>query len=40
MMKASAMAVGNAFVGQIADVDTLADMIIKVYEKLLKKLTE
>jgi hypothetical protein len=40
MMKASAMAVGNAFVGQIGDVDTLADMIIKVYEKLLKKLTE
>ena len=40
MMKASAMAVGNAFVGQIGDVDTLADMIIKVYEKLLKKLIE
>ena len=40
MMKASAMAVGNAFVGQIGDVDTLADMIIKVYEKLLRKLTE
>jgi len=40
MMKASAMAVGNAFVSQVADVDTLADMIIKVYEKLLKKLTE
>jgi len=40
MMKASAMAVGNAFVGQVNDVDTLADMIIKVYEKLLKKLTE
>lgn len=40
MMKASAMAVGNAFVGQINDVDTLADMIIKVYEKLLKKITE
>jgi hypothetical protein len=40
MMKASAMAVGNAFVGQLSDVDTLADMIIKVYEKLLKKLTE
>jgi len=40
MMKASAMAVGNAFVGQVADIDTLADMIIKVYEKLLKKLTE
>ena len=40
MMKASAMAVGNAFVGQVGDPDTLADMIIKVYEKLLKKLTE
>lgn len=40
MMKASAMAVGNAFVGQVIDVDTLAEMIIKVYEKLLKKLTE
>lgn len=40
MMKASAMAVGNAFVGQIGNVDTLGDMIIKVYEKLLKKLTE
>lgn len=38
MMKASAMAVGNAFVGQINDPDTLADMIIKVYEKLLKRL--
>jgi len=40
MMKASADAVGNAFVGQIGDVNTLADMIIKVYEKLLAKLTE
>jgi hypothetical protein len=40
MMKASAMAVGSAFVGQVSDADTLADMIIKVYEKLLRKLTE
>lgn len=40
MMKASAMAVGSAFVGQIQDVGVLADMIIVVYEKLLKKLIE
>jgi hypothetical protein len=40
MMKASAMAVGSAFVGQIADAHVLADMIILVYEKLIKKLTE
>jgi len=40
MMKASAMAVGSAFVGQVSDADVLAEMIIKVYEKLLKKLTE
>ena len=40
MMKASAMAVGSAFVGVIGDAGTLADMIIVVYEKLLKKLTE
>jgi hypothetical protein len=40
MMKASAMAVGSAFVSQVQDADTLANMIITVYEKLLKKLTE
>ena len=40
MMKASAMAVGSAFVGVIGDAGTLADMIIVVYEKLLKKLKE
>ena len=41
MMKASAMAVGSAFVGQVGtDANILADMIIVVYEKLLRKLTE
>ena len=40
MMKASAMAVGSTFVGQVQDAETLANMIIVVYEKLLKKLTE
>jgi len=40
MMKASAMAVGSTFVGNISNADTLADMIIVVYTKLLAKLRE
>jgi hypothetical protein len=40
MMKASAQAVATVMQGQVGDVDTLSDMIIKVYEKLLKKLIE
>jgi uncharacterized protein YabE (DUF348 family) len=40
MMKASAMAVGSTFVGQIPDAGVLADMIIVVYRKLLEELTK
>lgn len=39
MMKASAMAVGSAFVSQVQDADTLANMIITVYRQLLAELT-
>jgi len=37
-MKASADAVATAFVGQVADADTLGAMIITLYEKLLPKV--
>jgi hypothetical protein len=40
MMKASAHAVATAMQGQIGDVNALADMIITVYERLYKKLSE
>jgi hypothetical protein len=38
MMKSAADAVATAMQGQIGDVDTLGDMIIKLYEKLYSKL--
>lgn len=40
MMKASADAVATAMQGQINDIDVLGEMIVKLYEKLLAKLTE
>jgi len=40
MMKASAEAVATAMQGQMNDIDVLGDMIIKLYEKLLAKITE
>ena len=40
MMKASAQAVATALQGQVGDVSVLAEMIISVYEKLLKKIQE
>lgn len=38
MLKAASDAVATAMQGQIGDVDTLGDMIIKLYEKLYAKL--
>jgi hypothetical protein len=39
MMKAAADAVATAMQGQVGDIDTLGDMIVKLYEKLLAKIT-
>lgn len=38
-MKAAADAVATAMQGQIGDIDTLGDMIIKLYEKLYSKVS-
>jgi len=40
MMKASAQAIATTMQGQINDVNLLGDMIITLYEKLYKRLTE